>query len=199
MYYNLVKEFGDVPVVTERITTIGDAAALTMRQPRQVVYDQIVADLKDVVASNLPVTQPASGKGRVSLQAANGLLGLVYLTMGTSLDAANSQANFTNAKTYLLACYNQKTFANLSDIPFADVFDVNKKMSNPEIIWQIQYKQGDPSFSSALACRKTLKRVMYGRIILSNSRQQPPIILSPSSGITVPLQVRSAMAGTTGS
>ncbi|RYY58189.1 MAG: RagB/SusD family nutrient uptake outer membrane protein [Chitinophagaceae bacterium] len=151
MYYNLVKEFGDVPLVTERITTKEQAKALTKRQPRQAVYDQIVVDLKDVVASNLPVTQPAAGKGRVSLQAANGLLGLVYLTMGTSLDAANSQANFTNAQTYLLACYNQKTFATLADIPFADVFDVSKKMTNPEIIWQIQYKQGDPIYSSALA------------------------------------------------
>ncbi|RYY54234.1 MAG: RagB/SusD family nutrient uptake outer membrane protein, partial [Chitinophagaceae bacterium] len=124
MYYNLVKEFGDVPVVTERITTKEQAAALTVRQPRQVVYDQIVTDLLDVLASNLPVRHPENGKGRVSMQAANGLLGLVYLTMGTSLDGANAQANFTLAETYLLACYNQRTFGKLSDIPFSDVFDV---------------------------------------------------------------------------
>lgn len=151
MYYNLVKEFGDVPVVTERILTKEQAAALTARQPKEAVYAQIIADLKDVVASNLPVSQPAAGKGKVSLQAANGLLGLVYLTMGTSLEGNNAQANFNEAKTYLLACFNQKTFTSLSTIPFADVFDVNKKATNPEIIWQIQYKQGDPSYSSALA------------------------------------------------
>ncbi|RYY52061.1 MAG: RagB/SusD family nutrient uptake outer membrane protein, partial [Chitinophagaceae bacterium] len=66
-------------------------------------------------------------------------------------DGANAQANFTLAETYLLACYNQRTFGKLSDIPFSDVFDVTKKGSNAEIIWQVQYKQGDPSFSSALA------------------------------------------------
>ncbi len=151
MYYNLVKEFGDVPVVTERLTTTEQATALTFREKKEKVYDRIVEDLKEVIASNLPVVQPAAGKGRVSLQAANALLGLVYLTMGTSLDAANATANFNNAKTYLLACFNQKTFTNLSDIPFADVFDVNKKTTNPEIIWQIQYKQGDPAYSSSLA------------------------------------------------
>lgn len=150
MYYNLVREFGDVPLVTERLTSSEQAAALTARVKKELVYAQIVADLKDVVGSNLPVVQPASGKGRVSLQAANAVLGQVYLTMATTLDEGKSD-NLNNAKTYLLACYNQKTFANLSDIPFADVFDVSKKSTNPEIIFQIVYKQGDASYSSSLA------------------------------------------------
>jgi len=139
MYFNLVREFGDVPLVTERLTLPEQATALTFREKRENVYAQIVADLKDVVSSNLPVVQPASGKGRVSLQAANGLLGQVYLTMATSLDG-NKAENLNNAKTYLLACYNQKTFNTLSDIPFQDVFDVSKKTTNPEIIFQIVYK-----------------------------------------------------------
>jgi hypothetical protein len=150
MYFNLVREFGDVPLVTERVSTAEQAIALASRQKKEQVYAQIVADLKDVISSNLPVVQPASGKGRVSLQAANGLLGQVYLTMATTL-ADNRTDNLNNAKTYLLACYNQKTFASLSDIPFADVFDVTKKTTNPEIIFQISYKQGDATYSSALA------------------------------------------------
>ncbi|MFT3932929.1 MAG: RagB/SusD family nutrient uptake outer membrane protein [Chitinophagaceae bacterium] len=151
MYFNLVREFGDVPLVTERLTTPEQAQALTVRATRDDVYAQIIADLKDVVASNLPVTQTAANKGRVSLQAANGLLGQVYLTMATNLAAANATDNLNNAKTYLLACFNQKTFTNLSDIPFADVFDVTKKSTNAEIIFQIVYKQGDALYSSALA------------------------------------------------
>ncbi|MEO6314102.1 MAG: RagB/SusD family nutrient uptake outer membrane protein [Chitinophagaceae bacterium] len=151
MYFNLVKEFGDVPLVTERLTSAEQAAALTFRATKETVYAQIVADLKDAVASNLPVIQPVANKGRVSLQAANGLLGQVYLTMATSLDAAKKMENLNNAKTYLLACYNQKTFTNLSDIPFADVFDVSKKSGNQEIIFQVVYKQGDATYSSALA------------------------------------------------
>lgn len=150
MYYNLVREFGDVPLVTERLTALEQVAALTERVKRELVYAQIVADLKDVAGSNLPVVQPAAGKGRVSLQAANAVLGQVYLTMATTLDEGKTE-NLNNAKTYLLACYNQKTFANLSDIPFKDVFDVAKKLTNAEIIFQIGYKQGDASYSSSLA------------------------------------------------
>lgn len=150
MYFNLVREFGDVPLATERLPTPAEVTAHTFRVKREEVYAQIVADLKDALNSGLPVTQPAGGKGRVSMQAVNALLGQVYLTMGATLDA-NKPDNLNNAKTYLLAAFDQKTFANLSDIPFADVFDVTKKASNPEIIWQIEYKQGDATYSSALA------------------------------------------------
>lgn len=150
MYFQLVREFGDVPLVTDRLTVPDQATALTFREKREKVYAQMVADLKDAVNSNLPVVQPATGKGRVSLQAANGLLGQVYLTMATTLDSAKTE-NLNNAQTYLLACYNQKTFTSLSSIPFADVFDVTKKSTNPEIIFQIQYKQGDATYSSSLA------------------------------------------------
>lgn len=157
MYFNLVSEFGDVPLVTERLISTEQVAALTVRVKQEVVYAQIIADLKDVIASNLPVTQPASGKGRASLQAANGLLGQVYLRMGATLGGPNAAANFNNAKTYLLACYNQKTFTTLSAIPFPDVFDVTKKTTCPEIIFQISYLQGDINYSSRLAANNQAK------------------------------------------
>ena len=166
MYFNLVKEFGDVPLVTERLTLPEQATALTFREKREKVYAQIVADLKDVVGSNLPVVQPAAGKGRVSLQAANGLLGQVYLTMATNLDA-NKAENLNNAKTYLLACYNQKAFNTLSDIPFTDVFDVSKKSTNPEIIFQIVYKQGDQNYSSSLAKNNQAKGETINSLFVS--------------------------------
>jgi len=150
LYFNLVREFGDLPLVTDRLSTPEQAKARTFRVKRDTVYAQIITDLKDALSSGLPVVQPAAGKGRVSLQAANALLGQVYLTMAATLDAGKAD-NLNNAKTYLLAAYNQRTFTNLSDIPFADVFDVSKKASNPEIIWQIQYKQGDINYSSSLA------------------------------------------------
>ncbi len=151
MYFNLVREFGDVPVVTNTQSSADQVAAYTFRVTRDKVYAQIVQDLKDAIASNLPVVQTAANKGRVSLQAANGLLGQVYLTMGATLDASTAAANFANAKTYLTACYNQRTFNNLSDVPYADVFDVTKKATCPEIIWQIVYLGGDPTYSSSLA------------------------------------------------
>jgi hypothetical protein len=151
MYFDLVREFGDVPLITNALSSAGQAAAYTFRVPRDTVYAQIVRDLKDVIASNLPVVQPTANKGRISLQAANGLLGQVYLTMATTLDPSGAAANLANAQTYLTACYNLRTFQNLSDIPYQDVFDVTKKATCPEIIWQIVYLEGDPNYSSSIA------------------------------------------------
>jgi len=167
MYFHLVREFGPVPLVTYRLTTLEQATALTFRVSRDSVYAQIVKDLTDVTTSNLPVVQPAANKGRVSLQAANGLLGQVYLTMATTLGAANKTANLNNAQKYLLACYNQKTFGQLPAIPFADVFDVSKKTTCPEIILQIVYKQGDANYYSSLAANNQAKGETINSLFVS--------------------------------
>ncbi len=160
MYFQLVREFGGVPLVTEKnpLSTTEDVAAVTFRATREIVYGQIVQDLKDVVGSNLPTVQSAANVGRASLQAANGLLGQVYLTMAaTGVNSADKATNLTNAKNYLLACYNTKTFGQLSQIPFPDVFNVNKKGNMPEIIFRIVYKQGDVNYSSSLAANNQAK------------------------------------------
>ncbi len=166
MYYNLVREFGDVPLVAERVTSPAQSSSLTARVKRDEVYAQIVKDLKDALTSGLPTVQSAANKGRVSMQAVNATLGQVYLTMGTTLDA-NKADNLNNAKTYLLAAFAQKTFTNLSDIPFIDVFDVTKKTTNPEIIWQISYKQGDQTYSSALARNNQAKGETINSLFVS--------------------------------
>ena len=169
LYFDLVREFGDVPLVTTPLSNADQIAAATFRAPRADVYAQIVKDLKDVVTSNLPVVQSVANKGRVSLQAANGLLGQVYLTMAvTDVDAANATANLNNAKTYLLACYNQRTFTTLSSIPYADVFDVTKKSTCPEIIWQIVYKQGDPNYYSSIAANNQAKGETINSLVTSS-------------------------------
>ncbi len=167
MYFHLVREFGGVPLVTDRLTTTQQATAATARASADSVYAQIVKDLTDVTNSNLPVVQPVANKGRVSLQAANGLLGQVYLTMATTLSAANKTSNLNNAKKYLLACYNMKTFNQLSDIPYTDVFDVTKKDVCPEIIFQIVYKQGDANYYSSLAANNQAKGETINSLFVS--------------------------------
>lgn len=157
IYFQLVRKWGDVPLVTKTLASLAEIQENTFREKRDKVYGQIVADLKEGLNSDLPNLQPLSGKGRTSKAAINALLGQVYLTMATTLDATNKNANLNDAKTYLTASYNMKTFANLKDIPYADVFDVNKKSTNPEIIFQIVYKQGDPNYSSSIASNTQAK------------------------------------------
>lgn len=157
IYFQLVRKWGDVPLVTKTLASLAEIQENTFREKQDKVYGQIVADLKEGLNSDLPNLQPLSGKGRTSKAAINALLGQVYLTMATTLDATNKNANLNDAKTYLTASYNMKTFANLKDIPYADVFDVNKKSTNPEIIFQIVYKQGDPNYSSSIASNTQAK------------------------------------------
>ncbi|WP_172333460.1 RagB/SusD family nutrient uptake outer membrane protein [Mucilaginibacter sp. SG564] len=157
IYFHMVREWGDVPLVTKQFTDLNEVAASTARNPQIAVYAQIVADLKDAQSSPLPATQAAGTIGRISLAAVNTLLGQVYLTMATTLDAANKTTNLNNALTSLTAAYNAKTFANLKDIPYTDVFDVTKKGTCPELIWQIVNIQGDPVYSSSIAANNQAK------------------------------------------
>ena len=151
IYFHLVREWGDVPLVTTPLTNTTQVTASTFRSPQATVYGQIVADLKDAVTSPLPNTQATGTIGRLSLAAVNTLLGQVYLTMATTEDPSNATANLNNALTYLTAAYNFKTFGSLASIPYTSVFDVNQKDSCPELIWQIVNKQGDPIYSSSIA------------------------------------------------
>ena len=157
IYFHLVREWGDVPLVTTQFTNLADVTASTGRNPQAAVYAQIVADLKDAQGSPLPATQAAGTIGRISLAAVNTLLGQVYLTMATTLDAGNKTTNLNNALTSLTAAYNAKTFGNLKDIPYTDVFDVTKKSTCPELIWQIVNIQGDPIYSSSIAANSQAK------------------------------------------
>ncbi|GAC1312563.1 MAG: RagB/SusD family nutrient uptake outer membrane protein [Mucilaginibacter sp.] len=157
IYFDMVREWGDVPLVTTQLTSTASVTANTFRTPQAAVYARIVADLTDAANSPLPATQSAGVIGRISLSAVNFLLGKVYLTMATTQDPANRSANLNNALASLTAVYNAKTFTNLSAIPYTDVFDVTKKSTCPELIWQIVNIQGDPIYSSSIAANSQAK------------------------------------------
>jgi len=156
IYFHLVRKWGDVPMVLTPLTTTAQISANTFRVKASVVYQQIVADLTDAVKSPLVQVQPAATRGRSTLQAVNAILGQVYLTRYATLDGGNSGTasgitDLDSANYYLSACYSMRTFNSLSSIPYTDVFDVTKKASCPELIWQIVYLQGDINYYSHIA------------------------------------------------
>ncbi|WP_419803578.1 RagB/SusD family nutrient uptake outer membrane protein [Mucilaginibacter sp.] len=168
MYFHLVRLWGDVPLVTSQLTTADDVAASTFREKQATVYAQIVADLTDVVNNSpLPNLQTGANIGRVSKAAANALLGQVYLTMANTLDQTNRTTNLNNAKTYLMNAYSMKTFTSLSSIPYTDVFDVNKKSTCPELIFQIVNKQGDATYGSSIAANNQAKGETINSLLVS--------------------------------
>ena len=150
MYFQLVRKWGAVPLVTKQLT-LAEVPENTYRQPEAAVYAQIVTDLKDALTSTLPNLQTGTtNAGRVSMAAINGLLGQVYLTMASTLNDQRTE-NLTNANTYLTAAYAMRTFTNLSTVAYADVFNVDKKKDNLEAIFEIVNVRGDINYRSTIA------------------------------------------------
>lgn len=76
-YFNLVRMFGNIPLITEPITLESDQLRPEQANPEDV-YNRIVEDLKIAEASGLPF---ADATGKVTLGAVKSLLAKVYLTM----------------------------------------------------------------------------------------------------------------------
>ena len=85
-YFELVKFFGDVPLVVDKPLEFGDQYTVA-RTPASEVYGQIVKDL-EFAADNLPATQIQAG--RITSGAANALLGKAYLYQGQYDKAADA-------------------------------------------------------------------------------------------------------------
>lgn len=119
-HFNLVRAFGDVPLITKVITT-ADKEYFN-RTPKADVYTSIINDLKDA-AVMLPARAGTTVEGRATKGAANALLGKVYLTTG----------DYGAAKTALDAV--SSTEYSLMPI-FNDVF---YKEQNKEIIFAVEY------------------------------------------------------------
>jgi hypothetical protein len=124
MYFNLVRIFGDVPLVLKDIS--GPAEALSYgRDPVADIYTQIVSDLKEAEGM-LPVTYTVNADiGRATKVAVQSLLGHIYLTQKNYPEAAAKLAEVVNTAQYgLLPKYD-------------DVFDADNA-NNREIIFAVQ-------------------------------------------------------------
>jgi hypothetical protein len=77
-YFNLVRMFGDVPLVLEPESDIDNY--LVPRVEKSIVYDTIISDL-EIAAASLPKSFAGSNIGRATRGAALGQLAKVYLTL----------------------------------------------------------------------------------------------------------------------
>lgn len=150
LYFHLVRKFGAIPLATEEPASFEEVGALAVRVSETEVFAQIVTDLTEALDSDLPDHQQQYAVGRASKVAVQSLLGQVYLTMASTLSEGKS-AHLQQAEQYLEAAYQARSFGRLAEIPYADVFDVDQKMSCPELIFQIQYLQGDQNYHSNIA------------------------------------------------
>lgn len=122
-YFDMVRAWGDIPLLT--IPLIVDEAYAQGRTPASQVYTQIVEDL-NYAATNLPVKSSQRFVGAANKEAANALLGKVYLTQGDKTRAAETL---------------MKVYGKFSLVPYADLWDKGKK-NGAESVFEIQYLGG---------------------------------------------------------
>ncbi len=122
-YFNLVRWFGDVAIITK---SLNPSEYSQPRAPKAQVYAQIIQDLKDGIAS-LPEKSgySAADVGRVTKGTARGLLAKVYLTQG----------DFVNAETYALQVISSNEYALLPD--YSKIFTLEGENSS-ESVFEVQ-------------------------------------------------------------
>jgi hypothetical protein len=131
-YFNLVRMFGDIPLVDKPIVV--NESYSTLRSPASYVYDFIIEDLK-FAADRLPLQSQVSRVGQASKGAAQGILGKVYLTVG----------NKSAAKEVLGQVINSGEYELLSD--YAHLWDLAHENSR-EALFEIQHVAGPTTPSS---------------------------------------------------
>jgi hypothetical protein len=137
-YFNLVRLFGDVQLVTTETTDPKDGYAIS-RTPASKVYEQIISDLM-FAETSLPTSIAASEAGRASRWAAKALLGKVYLT----------QKEYTKAASKLNEVITSAQF-NVTANTYASVFsNTTSFATNKDMILAVQYKSGQIGQGSSI-------------------------------------------------
>ena len=124
-YFELVKFFGDIPLVIDERLGVQQIQQLE-RTPASEVYAQIEKDLNDAIAilSYKSESTHSGIKGRVDKGAALGLLGKVYLYQENWSAASQTFNTLINSGNYALASDYNTMFLKENENNSETVFDV---------------------------------------------------------------------------
>lgn len=138
-YFDLVRLFGDVPLVTTE-SLDPNAGNNLSRTPSSQVYSSIINDLI-TAESGLPLTIPTNENGRASKWAAKALLAKVYLT----------KKDYVNAAITLNEIISSGQFGLLSS--YASVFNNSTPYltSSKEVLFSVQYMSGQIGQGSSIS------------------------------------------------
>ncbi len=134
LYFELVQQFGKVPLVTEgsfEIRTDFKRAAIAD------IYKQIITDLRTAV-EYLPEKVDDSQKGKATSYAASHLLAKVYLTRGSAVtDVRGQKATDMDSVLYFAENVIKNSPYRLQK-NFADLWNIDN-MGNSEVIFAVQF------------------------------------------------------------
>ena len=149
-YFDLVRIFGDVPMVTTPLTT--EEAYKSVREKKDKIYDEvIIKDLQDA-ETKLPLKYTGADVGRATRGAAKALLGKVYLTRKDFVKAEAKLQEVTTMGYALLPNFN-------------DLFDYQKDEHHSEYIFDIEYEENislGSSFTNTFAPAYANVLTFYG-------------------------------------
>ena len=151
-YFDLVRSFGDVPLLTKPITSPGDSSLFPKRTAAASIYQQIVSDLKFAEANCF--SEPnisSSNKGMVSSGAASAMLARVYLQRAASAYAVSgdNQAALDECNKVI----NSNVYSLMPN--YGDIFSCDTKYypGNKEVIFAVQFGDNSSSTTQNITCR----------------------------------------------
>jgi hypothetical protein len=124
LYFNLVRLYGDVPLVVEETESPFEFFGQG-RTPKNQVLEQIKTDLSEAI-QDLPSSKSA---GRPAIGAARALLAEVYLTENDFTNALTPLENVVNSMEYQLMPSTSEIFGEANE-------------GNQEILFEVQFASG---------------------------------------------------------
>ena len=142
IYYTMLKTWGPVPLTTEAVQSINNAAETYKARTSQ---DSIMLQVKNDIEKSLQLfgssnTFATGNRVFWNRVASLALKGDAYLWSGTHLGGGN--ADYTTALNALQEIKNMQGSALNLNTNYADIFDPTKKANNPEIIFALNYESG---------------------------------------------------------
>jgi starch-binding outer membrane protein, SusD/RagB family len=131
MYFDLVRNFGQVPLITTELTP---EEYLQPKATEAAIYAQIVQDLQEAIIGLKPVTS-TDAKWRLTSYAAEGLLGKVYMFMASPYYNLGT-SNYDLAATALKDVIDNGPYSLLSD--YSQIWMWNNEF-NAESLIEISY------------------------------------------------------------
>ena len=173
-YFNLVRIFGDVPLILEPVLDSNSELLYPERTAQEEVYAAIVKDLVEAEDSGLP---KMDNTGRIGLGAVKTLLSSVYLTMaGYPLQAgdqyyqmaADKAGEVINDFGYALfdeyAKLHDKRYQNSTEFIFQNQYLAGANITNGLTAWLLPRQRGISAFSDEFG-------VMYPTEAFINSHE----------------------------
>jgi starch-binding outer membrane protein, SusD/RagB family len=161
-YFDMVRIYGDVPMVTAPLTV--EEAYKTPREKVEKIYNEvIIPDLLEAGAK-LPVKYSGGDVGRATKGAAKSILGKVYLTVKDFPKAEAVLMEVTGMGYALLPDYNA-------------LFDYTKDEHHSEYIFDIEYEQGmgeGSTFTTNFCPKNPALATFYGVTGGQNGANNPP-------------------------